>query len=261
MRFTIIALSLILAMSGAMAKVHHPNRIKHLDTPAAFSSASYIIAGNDGIILKEHDSDLQRPIASISKLMVGLLAASQDLDEALPIPTIRTVHSNIPRKQATLTRKELLAMALMQSDNFAAQILCNNIPNCVDAMNDKAKELDMLHTHYAEPTGLSIENVSTASDLLKLMIIASTNQTITRLSSMPHAEIHSGKNTIMVRNTNPLTAKFDVILSKTGFTNPAGGCIVMAVNSPFGQRFIVLLGSRNTHTRIPEMEKLYREMS
>jgi D-alanyl-D-alanine endopeptidase (penicillin-binding protein 7) len=261
MRFTIIALSLILATSGAMARGHHPKHNKQVGAPAAFTTESYLVADGNGLVLKEHDSNLQRPIASISKLMVGLLASKQDLDEHLPIPTVRTVQSNIPRKQTTLTRRELLTMALIKSDNFASQILCNNIPDCVNAMNAKAVELGMLHTYYAEPTGLSIENVSTANDLLKLMLVASTNQTITSLSSMSHAEIQVGKNTIRIKNTNPLTDKLDVILSKTGFTNPAGGCIVMAVNSPFGQRFLVLLGSRNTHTRIPEMEKLYRDMS
>jgi D-alanyl-D-alanine endopeptidase (penicillin-binding protein 7) len=260
MRYIIVALSLIMAMSSAMARVHHPKH-RQAAVPAAFSTESYLIADSDGVILKEHDSELQRPIASISKLMVGLLASTQDLDEALSIPRVRTVQSGIPWKQVALTRRELLTMALIRSDNFAAQILCNNIPNCVEAMNSKAVELGMMHTYYAEPTGLSIENVSTASDLLKLMLVSSTNQTITSLSSMSHAEIQSGKNVIRIKNTNPLTAKLDIILSKTGFTNPAGGCLVMAVNSPVGQRFLVLLGSRNAHTRIPDMEKLYKEMS
>lgn len=263
MRHIFLTLCIALMAGNALAKGHHPaqHANRHPVTPPAFTTESYLIADSSGTVLKEHDSDLQRPIASISKLMVALLASSQDLDEKLDIPASRSVQSNIPRKQAQLTRRELLTMALVKSDNFAAQILCTNIPNCVDAMNAKALELGMLHTYYEEPTGLSKENVSTAADLLRLMLIASTNQTITSLSSMSHAEIQVGKNIIKIRNTNPLTAKLDIILSKTGFTNPAGGCLVMAVNSPLGQRFLVLLGSRNAHTRIPEMEKLYKEMT
>ena len=263
MRSLLIALLLILSSNAMAGNIpHHATRhsIVHV-VPPAFTTQSYLIADRNGVILKEHDSDLQRPIASISKLMVALIASDQDLDEELYIPIKRTVQSSIPRKQVSLTRRELLTMALIKSDNFAAQILCENIPNCIDAMNGRAYDLGMLHTHYEEPTGLSKENVSTASDLLKLMLVAATNQTITGLSSMPNAEIHVGKNTIKIRNTNPLTAKLDIILSKTGFTNPAGGCLVMAVNSPLGQRFLVLLGSRNAHTRIPEMEKLYKDMS
>ena len=252
----IIFCILIFTVTSAISK---PLKKKRIEIPAAFITQSYLIASTDGTILKEHDSDLVRPIASISKLMVGLLASEQDLNEKLSIPATRTVQSHIPRKQETLTREELLILALVKSDNFAAQILCENIINCIGAMNNKAVELGMLHTHYEEPTGLSKENVSTANDLLKLMITASLNHTITAISSMPAAEIRAGKIIIKIKNTNPLTSKLSVILSKTGFTNPAGGCLIMVVNSPFGQRFFVLLGSRNTRTRIPEMEKLYKE--
>ena len=259
MRHLILTLCISLVAVNAVAKTHR-QPIRYA-TPPAFTTESYLIADSAGTILKEHDSELQRPIASISKLMVALLASSQDLDEHLNIPVSRIVQSDIPRRQSQLTRKELLTLALVKSDNFAAQILCANIPNCVDAMNAKAIELGMLHTYYEEPTGLSRENVSTAADLLKLMLVASTNQTITSLSSMSHAEIQVGKYTIRIRNTNPLTATLNIILSKTGFTNPAGGCLIMAVNSPFGQRFLVLLGSRNAHTRIPEMSKMYKELT
>jgi D-alanyl-D-alanine endopeptidase (penicillin-binding protein 7) len=252
---------LVAGNAFARTQLNHHRAVKHPITPAAFTTESYLIADNSGNILSERDSDLQRPIASISKLMVALLASEQDLDEHLNIPSIRLVQSNIPRKQAMLTRRELLTMALVKSDNFAAQILCENIPDCINAMNAKALELGMIHTYFEEPTGLSKENVSTAVDLLKLMLVASSSQTISTLSSMSYAEIQAGKNTIKIRNTNPLTAKLDVFLSKTGFTNPAGGCLVMAVNSPFGQRFLVLLGSRNAKTRIPAMEKLYKDMT
>ncbi len=267
MRYLFITLLMLLIAGHASAHTkHHKHSQKHAhkhvsSTPPAFTTESYLIADSDGVILKEHDSDLQRPIASISKLMVGLLASSQDLDEVIPIPPKRTVQSGIPYKHASLTRRELLTMALVKSDNFAAQILCLHIPDCVNAMNNKAAELGMHRTKYVEPTGLSIENVSTASDLLKLMMVASSNFTLTSLSSMPTAEIQSGKRVIKIHNTNPLTRKLQVILSKTGFTNPAGGCLVMAVNSPLGQRFLVLLGSRNAKTRIPAMEKLYKDMT
>jgi len=229
--------------------------------PPAFTTQSFLVADSNGNVIKEYDSNLIRPIASISKLMVSIIASKQDLDENLRIPTTRSVTSSIPYRQEIMSRKELLTLALVRSDNFAAQILCDNIINCVDEMNNAAVEMGMVNTHYAEPTGLSKENVSTAHDLLKLMLIAATNSIITSISSMPRAEIHAGKKLIKINNTNPLTNTLDVILSKTGFTNPAGGCLVMAVNSPLGQRFLVLLGSRNAKTRIPEMAKLYKEMN
>ena len=230
----------------------------HRSIPATPVSESYLIADSNGTTIKEQDSELQRPIASISKLMVGLLASTQDLKEELAIPHTRTVNSSIPHTQKTLPRQELLTLALVKSDNFAAQILCENISNCVNAMNAKAQQLGMTHTYYEEPTGLSKNNVSTASDLLKLLMLASSNIVITSLSSLSMANIDTGGRPISIRNTNPLTAKLDILLSKTGFTNPAGQCLVMGVRSPVGVKYFILLGSKH---RIPEMERLYKEVS
>jgi D-alanyl-D-alanine carboxypeptidase len=75
---------------------------------------------------------------------------------------------------------------------------------------------------------------------------------------MPKAEVETNGKVIKVNNTNPLTSKFSIILSKTGYTNPAGGCLVMMMNSDVGQRILILLGSRNAHTRIPDMERLVK---
>lgn len=237
---------------------HAKGATKHKDVPVSLPE-SFVVASHDGTTIKEQGSDTIRPIASISKLMVSLLASEQEQDEQLYIPHKRIVSSGIPSSQTSLSRHELLTLALVKSDNFAAQILCENIFGCVEKMNDRAIQLGMNHTHFEEPTGLSRENVSTANDLLKLIIHLSDNRIISTLSRMPTADISYGKKTIKINNTNPLTKTLDIILSKTGFTNPAGGCLVIAVNSPLGKRFLVLLGSRNTKTRIPEMEKLYKD--
>lgn len=248
-----IALSLL--VGGNVIAAKH----KLAPTPA-FSAKSFLVADSSGVVLREQEGDIVRPIASISKLMIGLLAAEQDLYEQLLIPATRSVQSSIPRKQATMSRKELLTLALVRSDNLAAQILCTNLPNCVDAMNNRAVELGMANTHFNEPTGLDGGNVSTAHDLLKLMLVASTSSTITELSSMAKAEVSYGGKLIKVSNTNPLTSKFNITLSKTGFTNPAGGCLVMIMESAVGQRILILLGSRNAKTRIPDMERLVKDL-
>jgi serine-type D-Ala-D-Ala endopeptidase (penicillin-binding protein 7) len=252
MKRLLIAVGVSLLLSGS---AFAGKQRKQVPAPA-FSAKSFLVADSEGMVLKEQDGDTVRPIASISKLMVGMLASEQDLAEQLYIPTQRSVQSSIPRNTATLSRRELLTLALVRSDNFAAQILCSNLPNCVDAMNNRAQELGMLNTHFNEPTGLDSGNVSTAHDLLKLMLVASSNSTVTELSSMSKAEIETNGKAIKVNNTNPLTSKFNITLSKTGFTNPAGGCLVMIVNSSVGQRIMILLGSRNAKTRIPDMEKL-----
>lgn len=260
MRQLLISLSTaILFVGNVQAKIHHYHRQVAPTNPPAFVTPSYLVADGTGTIIKKQDDELVRPIASISKLMVALLSSEQDLSEQLQVPGIRQVQTTIPRSIKSMSRKELLTLALVHSDNFAAQILCSNIPNCVNRMNEKAVELGMINTHYNEPTGLDRGNVSTAQDLLKLVIVAATNTTITELSSMPQAEVMSSGKIIRVKNTNPLTAKLAVLLSKTGFTNPAGGCILFIAGDEGNRRIIILLGSHNTHTRITDSLKLYKD--
>ena len=227
---------------------------------AAFGTTeSIVVATNSGTILTEDNGNLVRPIASISKLLIAVLASKQDLDEMLIVPKKRTVHSIIPVNQHTMSRKSLLTLSLVKSDNFAAQIICDNLENCILEANKLATDIGMRDTNLVEPTGLSKENVSTANDLLKLLIVAANDETISNLSKMPFAEIQAGKSKLKIQNTNPLTKTLDVILSKTGFTNPAGGCMVLVVNSELGKKFFILLGSKNTRTRVTEMNKLYKD--
>ena len=247
MKITSIAMALALLVCTAHAR---PHKSEPLPTE------SYLIADSTGQILEEQQSDVVRPIASISKLMTTLLASEQDLVEQLDVPSKREVETTIPHRVNTLSRHELITLALVKSDNFAAQILCNNLPNCIDRMNEKAKDLGMINTHFAEPTGLDKENVSTAQDLLKLILIAATNPILTEASSQPKAEIPITRGVIRISNTNPLTSTMPVILSKTGFTKPAGGCIVMMIDTESGPKIYILLGSKNTRTRIPEIKRL-----
>lgn len=225
-----------------------------------FSAKSYLVADSNGVVLKEHDTDAIMPIASISKLMIGFISARQDLDEHLSVPKFRLVHSSIPTQVTSLTRRELLTLALVKSDNLAAQVLCDNVPYCIDEMNSWANAFGMFNTKFVEPTGLSSENVSTANDLLKLMQQAIHIPVLTEITRMPVAEIPVEKKSFKVNNTNPLTSKLDIILSKTGYTTPAGGCLVMMINSSVGQRILILLGSKNAKTRIPDMERLVKEL-
>lgn len=243
----------------AAKKPQKPTKVVKVIPVPTFSAKSFLVADNAGTILREKDGSVIRSIASISKLMIGMLASEQDLNESLEIPNKREVSSTIPRTVRHLTRKELLTLALVKSDNFAAQVLCSNLDRCVERMNERAGELGMTDTKFYEPTGLDYGNVSTAHDLLKLLIVVSTNPTVTELSSMPSAEITADGKMIKVRNTNPLTSKFSIVLSKTGFTNAAGGCLVMVMDSAIGRRILILLGSKNTHTRIPDMERLVKE--
>jgi D-alanyl-D-alanine endopeptidase (penicillin-binding protein 7) len=240
--------SVLLALNPAWAK--------HATKP----EESILVVDQNGQVLKEQEADMVRPIASLSKLMTALLASEQDLDEQLGIPIKREMQSSIPVRVKNLSRKELITLALVKSDNLAAKVLCDNIPNCVIRMNEKAQEIGMTDTIYVEPTGLDKGNVSTARDLVKLVVIATSNPILTKLSSLPKVEIPLDRGFIKVRNTNPLISKVNVVLSKTGWTKPAGGCMVLVIASEEGKKIFIILGSQNTRTRVSDMQHLVAKL-
>jgi D-alanyl-D-alanine endopeptidase (penicillin-binding protein 7) len=206
---------------------------------------SWLVADSNGNILQSENIDEVRPIASISKLMTAIvvLDAKQDLNEKL----------------STYTRQELLQLALVKSDNKAAQELCNYYPNgkdqCVRAMNMKAKELHLDNTRFLEPTGLSVFNVSTAKELIVLVQEAQKYEEIVDASKSSQVKIKIRKQWLVFNNTNPIIGKrHNFIVSKTGYIKASGGCIVMMLDTDIGRRIVVVLGSKNTRTRIPEAE-------
>ena len=223
-------------------------------------SQSRLIVDMNNNTIFEQNANIPRPIASITKLMLALVASGQPLDEMLSIPSKRTVNSVIPKTVSKLSRKNIMSLVLIKSDNLAAKVLCDNLPDCIVSMNNMAKSLQMFDTHFEDPTGLDNRNISTAHDLAKLAIELSNNNIVSSLSIMPEADLDNLSGIIKIKNTNPLVAKHHTELSKTGFTNPAGGCLIMIVNTAQGKRAIVVLGSKNTHTRITDMEKLISSM-
>ena len=191
-----------------------------------------------------------------------VLDARQDLHEKIDYKRYysKKRHKKKPvPPTAQLTRGELINLALVKSDNHAANILCSNYPGgvieCIGALNRKAFKLGMVHTSMFDPTGLDNRNISTAEDLVLLVRAARTYPAIVDASHQSKVEIKISKKWIFFRNTNPMIGKdHRIVVSKTGFTNPAGGCIVLGLDTEKGQRTVVVLGSKNTHTRIPEAE-------
>ena len=229
------------------------------------TAKSFLVTDTYGNILLEKNADRTQPIASITKLMTSIvvLNAKQDLNEQLTLnPKNRKYnHTKLPRTLKTLSRGELMQLAIVKSDNFAAYTLCEHyvggVDRCVADMNKQAVEFGMTSTHFADPTGLDERNVSDAYDLTKLVLVASKYTEITDASGKPEVSIKIKKRWWNFGNTNPLVRKSDnVIVSKTGYIHESGGCVVMLLDTELGQRVIVLLGSKNTRTRIPEAEKI-----
>jgi D-alanyl-D-alanine endopeptidase (penicillin-binding protein 7) len=209
------------------------------------TASSWLVADGSGHVIQSENSHEVRSIASISKLMTAIvvLDAHQDLDEQFK----------------PYTRRELLQLALVHSDNKAADELCKHYvggrTTCVTAMNNKARELGLSNTHFTEPTGLSIMNVSTAQELVTLVRAAEKYPEIVQASQLSQVKIQIKKKWLVFNNTNPIIGKrHNFIVSKTGYIKASGGCIVMMLDTDVGRRIVILLGSKNTHTRIPEAE-------
>ena len=215
---------------------------------ANITAKSWILADDANNIIQSKNISEQRSIGSITKLMtvIVVLDAQQNLNESL----------------GSLNRQDLIQFALIKSDNNAARVLCNNYPGgtvaFITAMNRRAHALGMTHTNFVETSGLSIMNVSTAEDLLQLVLAAKEYPEIVRASRTVDLKIHFKKSYLTIRNTNPTIAHGpdNFWVSKTGFISAAGGCIVMMKDTPLGRRIVVVLGSKNTQTRIPEAETI-----
>jgi D-alanyl-D-alanine carboxypeptidase len=209
------------------------------------TATSWLVADGTGKIIDGANTTQVRSIASISKLMTAMIVldANQDLDEYIK----------------PYTRRELLQLAIVHSDNKATDVLCNSYPGgktaCVRALNAKADRLGLPNTRFTEPTGLSVFNVSTAEELVKMVMEASKYPEIVIASKMSEVKIKLKKKWLIFKNTNPIIGqRHDFIVSKTGYIRASGGCIVMMLDTDIGRRIVVVLGSKNTHTRIPEAE-------
>lgn len=213
--------------------------------PFKMTAGTWLVADETGKIIQGERTSVSHSIASITKLMTVMvvLDAGQDLNERL----------------GAYTRSELIQLALVKSDNRAAETLCEYFVGgrgpCVHAMNSKARSLNMQETHYVEPTGLSVFNTSTAEDLVKLVIAASKYNEVVAAAKTPQVKIKLRKKWVFFNNTNPIIGRrYDFVVSKTGFINAAGGCIALMVDTDVGRKIVIVLGSKNTHTRIPEAE-------
>jgi D-alanyl-D-alanine carboxypeptidase len=214
------------------------------------TAKAWVIADEDGRIIQGEHEQSVRSIASITKLLTAITILESGVDMSETIVT---------SEFGSITRTELLDMAIVRSNNQAAMLLCNTYPKgykmCIKDMNDKLQSLGMTHSKVYEPTGLDPRNKSTAEELIKLVKEASRYPEIIGASSKSGVEVKIRKKWVFFRNTNPLIGtRQDILVSKTGWTRRAGGCLVMYLSTDKGYRTVVILGSQNTYTRIPEAE-------
>jgi D-alanyl-D-alanine endopeptidase (penicillin-binding protein 7) len=218
-------------------------------------------------VLFEKNPNAVLPIASITKLMTALITveADLDLDESLQVDrsdlTIDRIRSRLD-PGVKLTRAQALHLALMSSENHAAQLLGRTYPGgltaAVAAMNAKAQLLGMHDTRFADPTGLSPENRSSPADLVRLVNAAYAHPVLREYSTSSELTLPVGKRVVRYGNTNGLTynPNWEIGLQKTGYISAAGRCLVMQAVIE-GQRIVmVLLDSVGRYSRIGDAQRI-----
>jgi D-alanyl-D-alanine endopeptidase (penicillin-binding protein 7) len=237
-------------------------------------SASALVTDQEGNLIYGKDLDTVRPIASITKLMTAMVVidGGQKLDEMLTITkddrdAIQMTGSRLAYG-AKLSRKDLLLIAIMSSENRAAAALGRNWPGGTPAfvkqMNLKAAELGMTNSRFADPAGLNPGNRSTARDLGKMVVQAQRYQIIRQASTTKSKEVRpfSDRGPLTYVNTNRLlkNANWDISLSKTGYLNESGRCLVMQAKIDGEPVFIVLLNSFGKLTPFGDSNRLRKWM-
>jgi D-alanyl-D-alanine endopeptidase (penicillin-binding protein 7) len=223
-----------------------------------------------GEVLFAKNPDSVTPIASVTKLMGAMVVLDSEarMDEMLAVHIKETreldnVFSRV-RIGSKLKRNELLQLSLMSSENRAAASLAYHYPGgteaFVAAMNEKAQSLGMKNTHFVEPTGLSEKNVSSAEDLAKMLVAASGYAAIRELSTavQKDSRFSQPRHTLSFVNTNPLVRnqKWEVILSKTGYINEAGHCLVMLAKIQDREVVMVLLDSFGKRSHVGDAARI-----
>lgn len=238
--------------------------------PNLASSAVMVLDGQTGQTLYSKNADQAHPIASITKLMTAMIVIDSKLDMDEPIAlsnedidTLKGTRSRLPLG-THFRRDDLVRIALVASDNRAASALGRSypggLPAFVDAMNAKAAALGLTSTKFVDSSGLDPHNVASPQDLAKLVTVANTYPLIREYSTTPAIDITlpNSKKKLGFVNTNALVRGSDwqIGLSKTGYINEAGKCLVMhamIANQPI---VIVLLDSWGKLTRIGDANRI-----
>jgi len=241
--------------------------------PDVRAAAAIIYDPETGKVLWEENSQDQRSIASITKMMTAVvyMEDNPDLNQEVLVSRSDTFQASTTHLRANdhVTADELLHLLLISSDNAAARALARISPygteGFVARMNEKAADLGLTMTHYADPSGLLSDNVSSAYDMARLVTIVSNDDRIASVMRTPEYSVTIGRRPITVHSTNHLLGKpgVDVLAGKTGFIRAAGYCLATLLRLPSSnqQVAVVVLGARSNAGRFNETQNLFDWLS
>ena len=224
-------------------------------------------------ILWEQNSQDQRSIASITKVMTATVFLENNPDLTQPVTIVRSdvyqASTTKLRLNDKVTTDDLLHLLLIASDNAAARALARVSPHgsigFIRRMNEKAAELGLTSTHYADPSGLLSDNLSSAFDMARLITNESNDDRIGSIMRTPQYTVHSKSRDMTFRSTNHLLGRSDVEVraGKTGFISKAGYCLATLLRLPQGGQevAVVVLGARSNAARFMETQNLFNWLS
>jgi len=236
--------------------------------PDVHAAAAIIYNPDTNEVLFEENSLSQRSIASITKVMTAtvFLESSPDLSQMVTVARSDVYRASTTYLRASdkLSVDDLLHLLLIPSDNAAARALARVSPygseGFVRRMNEKAAELGLQSTHYADPSGLLSDNISSAYDMARLIALASSDERISKTMRMSEYTVHATRRDIAIRSTNHLLGRddIDVMGAKTGFISKSGYCLATLLRLPDGgqQVAFVILGARSNAGRFMETQNL-----
>ena len=234
--------------------------------PDVRAAAAIIYKPITGEVLWEENSRVQRSIASITKVMTAIvfIESHPDLTATVTIDRadVRRASTTFLRSRERVTVDALLHLALIASDNGAARALARISPwgsdGFIEQMNEKAAELGLTSTIFADPSGLDADNVSSAFDLSRLITYAAGNERIAEIMRKPRHLVRTNRRRVRIRNTNKLlSGELDVWGGKTGFIRKAGYCLAALLQLPEGELVsVVVLGARSNAARFLETRRL-----
>jgi D-alanyl-D-alanine endopeptidase (penicillin-binding protein 7) len=269
-----MTLGVAVLLASTLPLLTQASQFTDLDGSPALRSASALVINAEGNVIYGKDIDTVRPIASITKLMTAMVVLDSGLDLTEKITVTKADRDLVQltgsrlEYGASLSRREMILIAIMSSENRAATALGRNYPGGMTAfvkqMNNKAVSLGMDNSHFADPAGLHVENMSTARDLMKMVTAAQGYALIRKASTTTRIEVrpYAKRGPLFYGNTNRLLKNktWDIALSKTGYINEAGRCLVMQANIEGEQVSIVLLNSFGKLTPFGDSNRLRKWM-
>jgi len=269
-----ITLIFALLFGSALPVLVQASQFTELKGSPKLRSASALVINAEGQVIYGKDVDTVRSIASITKLMTAMviLDSGLDLNEKITVTKadrdlVQLTGSRL-EYGATLPRREMILLAIMSSENRAATVLGRNFPGGMTAfvkqMNTKALQLGMKNSHFADPAGLNVNNTSTARDLMKMVTAAEGYALIREASTTTRIEVrpYAKRGPLVYGNTNRLlkNKSWSIALSKTGYINESGRCLVMQANIEGERVSIVLLNSFGKLTPFGDSNRLRQWM-